>query len=228
MLKDKLVMGYVVILFASLAVAALGYWYSRNRGTMNSVEYYNKHTDAFYNRTIHADMSPYYQKFLSLLPPGASILDAGCGVGRDAKYFNEQGYAVTAFDASESMVRLATEELGYPALLLTFNEMTFEQEFDAVWACRSLLHVPYEEMRCAMENIHKALKPGGIFYASYKYGSEKMAAGERTFFNMNEQSIMPYIDGLFEVVEVWKTPDTTSRVSPSLSKAWLSILCRKI
>ncbi len=224
----KFVMEYVVSFFALLVVAALGLWYFHSRSTANSVEYYNKHTDAFYNRTIHADMNPYYQKFLSLLLPGASILDAGCGVGRDAKYFNEQGYAVTAFDASEAMVRLATKELGYPALLLTFKEMTFEQEFDAVWACRSLLHVPYEEMRTAMENIHQALMPGGIFYASYKYGSGKMAAGERTFFNMDEQSIMPYIDGLFEVVEVWKTPDTTSRVSPSPSKAWLSILCRKI
>ena len=43
---------------------------------------------------------------------GASILDLGCGSGRDSLYFLEKGYIVTSVDASEEMVRLSSELTG--------------------------------------------------------------------------------------------------------------------
>ena len=54
---------------------------------MDSIDYYNKNSKHFYERTINADMQDVYQKFLKYLPKEGRILDAGCGVGRDAKFF---------------------------------------------------------------------------------------------------------------------------------------------
>ena len=99
---------------------------------MKSIKYYNIHAQEFYERTIHADMSTVYDKFLAYLRPHSKILDAGCGVGRDAKFFITKGHKVEAFDGSEEMVRLATNGLNQKVLHMTFQDIIFEEEFDAV------------------------------------------------------------------------------------------------
>ncbi len=99
-----------------------------------TIAYYNNHAQAFYDRTIHADLANSYKLFLKYLPEKSHILDGGCGVGRDAKYFSNHGYTVTAFDASEAMVKLAIQETKLPVLLSTFEEINFQETFDGVWA----------------------------------------------------------------------------------------------
>lgn len=194
---------------------------------MKSIKYYQDNAKSFYDRTIGADMSHIYKKFFAVLPPKAKILDAGCGSGRDSKYFLSLGYEVVAFDGSEEMVKLSTREIGKQTLHLRFEDMNFDCEFDAVWASLSLLHVPYDQMRDVLIKIRCALKFGGIFYASYKYGDYAMKSQERDFYNMTEKTILPYIKGLFEVIEIWESPDTISTIAPSSSKTLLNVLCRK-
>ncbi|WP_085065632.1 class I SAM-dependent methyltransferase [Rickettsia peacockii] len=70
-----------------------------------NIQYYNNNAQEFYSRTINADLSDNYKAFTSYLPEQAHILDAGCGVGRDTKYFLSQRYQVTAFDGSTEMVK---------------------------------------------------------------------------------------------------------------------------
>ncbi|HJD58451.1 MAG TPA: class I SAM-dependent methyltransferase [Rickettsia endosymbiont of Ceroptres masudai] len=65
---------------------------------------------------MNADLSDNYKEFISYLAKQAHILDAGCGVGRDIKYFLSQRYQVTAFDGSTEMVKLATKETGINVL----------------------------------------------------------------------------------------------------------------
>lgn len=194
---------------------------------MKSVEYYNINAEDFYHHTIGIDMNHAYEVFLPLLPKHAKILDAGCGTGRDAKYFLEKGYEITAFDASLEMVKRSTVLLQKPTLALHFEDMTFKNEFDAVWACASLLHVPYEQTKTVFEKIHQALKSAGIFYASYKYGHGKMPAEGRDFYLMDEHSIMAHIRGLFEPIKIWQTNSTIKHKAPSPSNTWLNLLCRK-
>ncbi len=192
-----------------------------------TIAYYNKHAKEFYDRTIYTDLTNNYKKFLKYLPEKSHILDAGCGVGRDAKYFSDQGYIVTAFDASEAMVKLATQETKLPVLLSTFSEMNFQQAFDGVWAQASLLHIPYKETKNVYRKIHQALKPGGVFYGSYKQGQDYMPTEERDFWNMNKESIKPYFEDLFEVIEIWEEVDTRSKLAPSRTGLWLNFIVKK-
>ena len=67
----------------------------------NTLDYYNRNADSFFESTACVDMSPLYERFLALVGPQGTILDAGCGSGRDAKAFRDLGYQVSAFDASE-------------------------------------------------------------------------------------------------------------------------------
>lgn len=215
-------------LVLSVMSISLASWGKEGFETVKNIDYYNKNSKSFYDRTINADLSEPYKVFLKYLPPHASILDAGCGVGRDTKYFLSKGYSVTAFDASEEMVRLATQETGLDVLQLTFQEITFNQEFDGVWANASLLHVPYEETRAIYEKIHKALKPEGLFFACYKYGKDYRNTPDREFWDMDETRALCYLEGLFEVIKIWTEKDTRSKVSPSPDQKWLYFIARKV
>lgn len=192
---------------------------------MKNIQYYDNNAQLFYDRTINADLSDNYKEFISYLPKQAHILDAGCGVGRDTKYFLSQRYQVTAFDGSTEMVKLATKETGINVLHSTFQDIDFKKSFDDVWAQATLLHVPYNETTNVYKKIHAALKPEGIFYASYGYGSDIIQRDARDFYNMNEDTIKPYFDGLFDIVKIWT--EKSKRFSPSKEALWLNFIVKK-
>ena len=77
---------------------------------MSSIHYYDKNSQAFHDRTINADVQDLYQKFLQHVPNHGKILDAGCGVGRDSRFFLSKGYKTVAFDGSREMVKMASKE----------------------------------------------------------------------------------------------------------------------
>ena len=77
-----------------------------------TLKYYNENATIFSATTQIVDFSITQDKFLALLQPNAYILDFGCGSGRDAKYFLEKGYQVTAIDGSAELCRLASEFTG--------------------------------------------------------------------------------------------------------------------
>ncbi|MCD8151513.1 MAG: class I SAM-dependent methyltransferase [Clostridiales bacterium] len=105
------------------------------------MSYYDEHAEEYCAATIDADMSFCRDKFMACLPAGAHILDAGCGSGRDSKAFMDNGFAVTAMDASEKMCTEAKKLLRQDVLQISFEKMNFQNEFDGIWACASLLHV---------------------------------------------------------------------------------------
>ena len=190
--------------FLILIAVVANYLFLKHTSTMKTINYYNNNAQSFYDKTIVFDLSSEYSKFLAFLPNKAQILDAGCGVGRDTKYFKNHGYIVTAFDPSQEMVKFASKESGLEILQMSFNDMNFENEFDGVWASLSLIHVPYTETTEVYRKIHRALKPGGIFYASYKYGKDYMPTSGRDFWNMDEVKVLPYLDDLFDIVDICK------------------------
>lgn len=194
---------------------------------MSSIDYYNKNSQSFYDRTIHIDMSKLYQKFLSLLTKNARILDAGCGVGRDARYFKNLGYDIRAFDASSEMVKLSSALVEIDTLHLNFQDVAFKEEFDAIWANASLLHVSYQELEEVLKRLHASLKSSGILFASFKYGESMREESSRTFYDMNEPLMRKYLNGLFEEIEIIKHADERS-MYPSPAKAWLHVFCRKL
>src|ERR687885_194185 len=138
---------------------------------MITIDFYNEHAQDFYHRTVNVDMRELYAPFLALLPAGAHILDAGCGSGRDSLYFKQHGYQVTALDASAELVKLSSQLLQQPVLHLTFQEVDFDERFDGIWACASLLHVPRIEIDDVLRRLTKALKPGAILFTSFKNGN---------------------------------------------------------
>lgn len=108
--------------------------------------------------------------FLGLLPQGASILELGCGAGNHAAEMLAKGFVVRATDGSPEMAEAASRRLKHPVEAMRFDQLDARGAYDGVWASACLLHVPRDELTGILARIHRALKPGGMFYASYKIG----------------------------------------------------------
>lgn len=190
-----------------------------------TINYYNTNAEDFYGATVNADMSLQYAGFEQYLQAGAHILDCGCGSGRDSKYFLEQGYEVTAIDGSEELCRKASELTGLNVQQMLFQEIAFEEAFDGVWACASLLHVPADELKDVLHRIARAMKDGGILYVSFKYGAFAGERNGRFFTDLSEEAfagLVKAIPGL-EMQEYFITED----VRPGRNEKWLNAVVKK-
>jgi len=192
----------------------------------STIKYYDENAKAFFENTKDADMKEVYELFLKYLPPEAKILDLGCGSGRDTKYFLEKGYDVTAVDGSIEMVKLSTHFTGKQTLHLTFDEINFNDEFDGVWACASLLHVPRSKINPVFKKIYLALKKGGVFYSSYKYGNKEEFRNGRFFNNYDEISFNELLKNhpYFTLLEMKVTGDVRKGRE---NEKWLNVVLRK-
>ena len=190
-----------------------------------NVEYYNINAESFFAGTVNADMSLWRDKFAAYIPDGGRILDAGCGSGRDSRAFMQQGYSVVAFDASSEMCRMASELIGQDVRQMRFDEMAFEDEFDGIWACASLLHVPTDDLPDILGKVRKALKTQGILYISFKYGEGTKIRGERSFSDFTEASVRVMLDQAeFDILECGVTSD----IRPGRAdEKWVNVIAQK-
>jgi SAM-dependent methyltransferase len=108
--------------------------------------------------------------FLTLLPAAGSILELGCGAGNHSAVMLAAGFKVRATDGSPEMAAIAARRLGHPVEAMLFDQLDEREAYDGVWASACLLHVPRDDLAGILGRIHRALKPSGAFYASFKVG----------------------------------------------------------
>jgi len=190
-----------------------------------TIDYYQQNADEFFNGTINVDMSNIYQHFTKGLPDNTLILDAGCGSGRDSKAFLEMGYRVEAFDASFEMVKRATDYTDLDVKQAVFDDVTVIDEYDAIWCCASLLHVPEGDLPITLSKLAAALKPNGIWYLSFKYGDTQREKDGRLFTDVNEERLSNLVQSLpgIKIKKVWVTKDNR----PKKIEMWLNTILTK-
>lgn len=189
-----------------------------------TIEYYDHNAPAFNDNTISADMSFARNRFLSYLPKEAKILDLGCGSGRDSKVFLDLGYQVVAVDGSSEMCQIASKLTGLQVRKLLFNDLDYDDEFDAVWASASLLHVPSSEVIAVLKIINQAVKSAGHIYLSVKQGSFEGLRNGRYFVDYDEESLCQRVRSAgMTILETWLSED----VRPDRNEIWINLIARK-
>ena len=193
---------------------------------METLVYYNKNAQVFAENTLKVDFSTVQNKFLDKLHKDVSILDFGCGSGRDTKYFLDRGYTVEAIDGSEELCKLASDYTGVEVRHMLFQDLQEVDKYDAIWACSSILHLPYADLVDVMKKMVIALKDNGLIYTSFKYGTFEGIRNGRYFIDMTENSLEKLLQDVdeLEVEETWVTSD----VRPGRGEEkWLNLFLRK-
>ncbi|EIZ1005916.1 class I SAM-dependent methyltransferase [Vibrio vulnificus] len=190
-------------------------------------QYYTENAQSFFESTVSVDVQKLYDQFLPHLDPNSAILDAGCGSGRDAKHFKALGFRVTAFDANQALVELASRHLEQHVIHAKFDTFRAEpNSFDGIWACASLLHVPDKELGATFLTLSQLLRPQGLFYCSFKYGQAAQVRNRRFFTDMDEHKLHATLTtSPLTIKQTWVTSD----VRPGRgSEQWLNaILIRR-
>lgn len=193
---------------------------------LDTVNYYNRNVKQFYDNTVAVDFTDTQSVFLSKLAKGSAILDFGCGSGRDTKYFLSQGHHVEAIDGSLELCKLASQYTGIQVRPMLFQELSVINKYDGIWACASILHLPWSELADVMRRMQAALKVNGIIYTSFKYGTFSGERNGRYFTDMTEARFAGFIeefDGL-QIEEQWISADVRTGRG---EEQWLNIILRK-
>jgi mutator protein MutT len=188
--------------------------------------YYGDNAQAYCDETSSFSVDELYQPFLVQLHDGSHILDLGCGSGRDSKAFLDNGYIVTAVDGSAEVAAYAEHVIGQPVDVSTFQELSYKNLFDGVWASASLLHCPRAQILEVLKRVAMALKPCGVAYLSFKWGDdERVDERGRYFNNYTESSFQNLIDKVhdFTVIDLW----SETKLLRADQQRWMNALLKK-
>jgi SAM-dependent methyltransferase len=191
-----------------------------------NLTYYDANATTYAERTADANLSHLYESFLSLLPPSARILDVGCGGGRDLKAFRKRGFDALGIDPSSELAAIARRNSGTNVAVAHVENIDFLEEFDAVWACASLLHLPRTELPEALKRIRRSLVTGGVFFLSVQAGSGEGISGDGRYFTYyDEPEIRAAVEATgFEILKKWGTADS---LDGRCAIRWVNLLARK-
>lgn len=194
---------------------------------MNTLDYYNKNSEEYFNSTLNVDMTNTYKEFLKLVPEGGKILDLGCGSGRDSMNFMKLGYEVIAVDGAKKLAKRASVLLGKEVIVSTFEELELKEKFHGIWACASLLHIKREDLKIVLNNLYNNLDDNGVFYMSFKYGEKEYVDDKNRYFNcFTDESIISFINEntKYNILGLYITEDKLGRVN---EVKWVNLICNK-
>ncbi|WP_306392158.1 class I SAM-dependent methyltransferase [Telluria beijingensis] len=141
-----------------------------------TLAHYDRNADSFFAGTIDHDVSQNIAALLDAIEtPGAhTILDLGCGPGRDLKTFSGLGHRAIGVDGSERFVAMAREYSGCEVWQQDFLHLDLPPAmFDGIFANAVLFHVPSAALPQVLDRLFAALKPGGILFSSNPRGDNQ-------------------------------------------------------
>lgn len=129
---------------------------------------------------------PEQEKFVTMLPKHATVLDAGCGPGRDCEYFVKNGLKVVGVDLSDKLLDIAKQRVPQVSFhKQDLRSLSFQPySFDGIWACASLLHLHRAEVPRVLQNFFHLLKPSGVLFVMVKEGTGEADIKESLSSNM--------------------------------------------
>ena len=142
--------------------------------TSITLAHYDQDADSYWQGTRDHDVSQNVEALLRHLHGKRpyTILDFGCGPGRDLVRFRELGHEAVGLDGAEQFVQMARDHSGCEILHQDFLALDLSsQRFDGVYANASLFHVPTQELLRVLKQLSSCLKTSGVLFSSNPHGS---------------------------------------------------------
>jgi cyclopropane fatty-acyl-phospholipid synthase-like methyltransferase len=172
-------------------------------------------------------MDSVYKHFTKFLKSGSHICDLGCGSGRDSKYFMSHGFTVTPIDGSPEMCKLASNFIKQKVICQKFDEIDYNNEFDAIWACASLLHVQKNKLSEIIEKLIQATRDNAVIYICFKIGNSERIEDGVFYADYSQDEMLNFLLKYEELrlLEVWVSNDVRN---PLKKPQWLNIIAKII
>ena len=194
--------------------------------TARTLAHYGGTAEAFWQGTRDHDVSQNYAAFLRAIvaEPPFTVLDFGCGPGRDLAYFRSLGHEAVGLDGAAPFVEMARAATGSEVLQQNFLELSLERaRFHGIFANASLFHVPTQELGRVLGQLHTALKPEGVLFCSNPRGLDSEGfSGERygAFHSFESWSAQVSAAGFSEIEHYYRPAGKPRAEQPWLASVW--------
>jgi SAM-dependent methyltransferase len=191
-----------------------------------TLRHYDEHADSFWAGTRGHDVSQNIQALLEHIDvsPPATVLDFGCGPGRDLKVFRELGHIAVGLEGSARFAAMARDYSGCEVWQQDFLDLDLpDSHFDGVFANASLFHVPTSELPRVLTALRATLKPRGVLFASNPRGNnEEGWHGGRygVYHDLDAWRRYMTAAGFVELTHYYRPPGLPREEQPWLASLW--------
>lgn len=194
--------------------------------TAGTLQHYESRAEAFREGTRDHDVSQNIEAMLRHTrgTPPFTILDLGCGPGRDLKDLTSRGHVAIGLDGSERFVEMARAASACEVWRQDFLALDLPAgRFDAIFANASLFHVPRAHLARVLRELHAALRPGGVLFCSNPRGHDEEGwSGGRYGVWHEPESWRRWVSeaGFTELEHYYRPPGLPREQQPWLATVW--------
>ena len=199
--------------------------------TRRTLAYYDACAQQFFAGTIDHDVSQNIDALLAAIdaPAPLTLLDLGCGPGRDLKRFSALGHRAIGVDGACHFVDMARAYSGCEVWHQDFVHLALPPTmFDGIFANAALFHVPSRALPKVLGDLYGALKPGGVLFSSNPRGhNEEGWNGARygSYYDFDTWQQFMLVAGFVYVHHYYRPPNLPRDQQPWLASVWRKPLC---
>lgn len=193
-----------------------------------TLEHYDKAAEDFWAGTRDHDVSQNIAALLQYIEgePPFTILDLGCGPGRDLKAFAERSHIAIGLEGAARFAAMARAYSGCEVWQQDFLRLDLpESRFDGVFANAVLFHVPGQELPRVLRQLHATLKPGGVLFSSNPRGRNEEGWNRGRYGAYHDlEAWRRYLSaaGFVELAHYYRPPGLPLDQQPWLASLWRS------
>jgi len=198
--------------------------------SQRTLDDYNRRAEAFWEGTRDHDVSQNIEALLRYIEgePPFTILDFGCGPGRDLETFSERGHVAVGLEGSPRFAAMARAYSGCEVWEQDFLKLDLpDNRFDGVFANAALFHVPRQELPRVLRELHATLKPGGVLFTSNPHGDNQEGWNhERYGVYHDPETWRRYVSaaGFTELIHYYRPAGLPREQQPWLASVWRKLL----
>lgn len=191
-----------------------------------TLAHYNQHADDFFAATREHDVLQNISALLTQIQtaPAFTILDVGCGPGRDLKTFTELGHVAVGLEGSARFAEMARSYSACEVWHQDFLQLSLPyQHFDGIFANASLFHIPSQSLAQVLKQLYASLKPEGVFFSSNPRGNneEGWSRGRyAVYHDLEGWRAYMQATGFVELGHYYRPPGLPLEQQPWLASVW--------